>query len=219
MSGDGTRNRIVEAAGPIFAEKGFQAATVREICQAAGVNLASVNYHFGDKEKLYLEVLRCAHAPGFLTSSDQLTGVSAVDRFRSFVELFVARLMTYDKAHWKMCLLRQEVINPTHYGVPLIREYFGKRFQVLLDILDEIVPADMPLHKRRKIALSIIGQCVHYNVAHEVINLLVPEEERSQHFTQDQICDHIVHMSLAALGIEPPIGDKQKVEKLRKAFK
>jgi len=215
MSGDDTRSRIVEAAGPIFAEKGFQAATIRDICQAAGVNIAGVNYHFGDKEKLYLEVLRCAHDPKFLTSADQLSGDSPVERLRSFVRLFVIRMMTYGEANWKMCLLRHEVVNPTSYGTPMIQEYFGKRFGVLLGILDEMVPQTMPLHKRHKIALSIIGQCVHYNVAHEVINLLIPEKERAQNFHQDQVCDHIVHMSLAALGVEPPMGDEQKIGKLR----
>ena len=50
------------AAGGVFASRGFRDATIREICQAAGANIAAVNYHFGDKEALYLEVIRHAHA-------------------------------------------------------------------------------------------------------------------------------------------------------------
>ena len=52
-----TRQRLLEAAGQVFAEQGFRAATVRDICQRAGANIAAVNYHFGDKEALYREVI------------------------------------------------------------------------------------------------------------------------------------------------------------------
>ncbi len=48
------------AAGPIFARKGFRSATVREICDAAEVNVASINYYFGDKQKLYHETVLAA---------------------------------------------------------------------------------------------------------------------------------------------------------------
>lgn len=51
-----TKERLVEAASRIFAEKGFREATVAEICEAAGANIAAVNYHFGDKSNLYREV-------------------------------------------------------------------------------------------------------------------------------------------------------------------
>jgi AcrR family transcriptional regulator len=42
------RERLLSAAGREFAERGYEAATVRDICLAAGVNLAAVNYYFGD---------------------------------------------------------------------------------------------------------------------------------------------------------------------------
>src|SRR5277367_4332210 len=60
-SPDETRRQLLEAAGEVFAEVGFRDATVREICRRAGANIAAINYHFGDKETLYLEVLRYAH--------------------------------------------------------------------------------------------------------------------------------------------------------------
>src|SRR3954452_24644679 len=65
MSGpDQTKSRLLEAAGAEFAEKGFDAARVRSICERAGANLAAVNYHFGDKEQLYLAALLEAHRCG-----------------------------------------------------------------------------------------------------------------------------------------------------------
>ena len=55
---DLTRDKLIEAAGHVFAERGYRAATIREICRRAGANVAAVNYTFGDKMGLYTEVLR-----------------------------------------------------------------------------------------------------------------------------------------------------------------
>ena len=57
-SPDDPRQRLLETAGQIFAEKGFDGATVREICRRAGVNIAAVNYYFRDKERLYIEAVK-----------------------------------------------------------------------------------------------------------------------------------------------------------------
>ena len=50
---DTTKVKLLEAAGEEFADKGFERATIRGICERAGANIAAVNYHFGDKEQLY----------------------------------------------------------------------------------------------------------------------------------------------------------------------
>ena len=54
---ENTRDKILNAAGEVFAEQGFEGATVRAITERAGVNLAAVNYHFRDKAELYTRVV------------------------------------------------------------------------------------------------------------------------------------------------------------------
>jgi AcrR family transcriptional regulator len=60
--GNETRSLILQTAGRLFAERGYERTTSKEICAAAGTNIAAVNYHFGNKEGLYAAVLVEAHA-------------------------------------------------------------------------------------------------------------------------------------------------------------
>jgi AcrR family transcriptional regulator len=55
-----TRERVRRAAAQLFADRGFKKVTVRDICRGARANVAAVNYHFGDKNGLYREVLQRA---------------------------------------------------------------------------------------------------------------------------------------------------------------
>ncbi|MEL7062020.1 MAG: TetR family transcriptional regulator, partial [Acidobacteriota bacterium] len=56
-----TKERLLAAGAKVFAELGFDDATVRQICAVAGANPAAVNYHFGDKQRFYAEVLATSH--------------------------------------------------------------------------------------------------------------------------------------------------------------
>ena len=207
MSEDDPRHRILNAAGPIFAEKGYEAATVREICQAAGVNLAAVNYYFGGKERLYGEALREAHpaksgpAPEF----DWPEATPPAEKLKGFIRWLLVHLVSMQKSPWQERLFVREIMDPTPAFQELLREHFRTGFEQLQKILDEILPHDMPRHRRYQIGFSIIGQCVYYRAGRHIVSLMVGEEDLKAHFRPEQLAEHISQVSLAALGLGPPL--------------
>ncbi len=68
-----TKDKIIEEATELFADNGFDGASVRLIAQKAGVNLAAINYHFSNKQNLYYEVLRS----GFNQFTEQLKKIAS----------------------------------------------------------------------------------------------------------------------------------------------
>ena len=201
MSGEDSRTRILHAAGPVFAEKGFQSATVREICQRAEVNAASVNYYFGDKETLYIEAVRLARqmrARQF-PLPDRPFGTPPEIRLGDFISTMLHRILSGDQVGWNTKLMMREVLHPTKACRALVEEYIRPQFEVLSGIISELMPKDAPACEIRKIGFSILGQCLHYRFGNEVIKLLTPEQELESHFQTDQIADHVTRFSLAAI--------------------
>src|SRR5476649_1450399 len=94
-----TREHILNSAGRIFAQNGFHATTVRQITREAGVNLAAVNYHFRDKQELYLSVLKRAYQSASSTAAADLAG-PAPARLRTFIFSFLAYLLDPKRPQW-----------------------------------------------------------------------------------------------------------------------
>ncbi|MFW5693114.1 MAG: TetR/AcrR family transcriptional regulator [Thermoguttaceae bacterium] len=207
MSSDNTQQRIIETAGPIFAAKGFEATTVREICRRAEVNLAAVNYHFGSKEGLYVATVREAHpdrleqrlAPEFAP------GTTPAERLRGFVKVLLRRLLELNATDWQWRLLLREITDPTPMCREMLQEHFRSGFGALLAIVDEVVGPALPPHRRHQIALSVVGQCVYYRSAASIVPMIVGEEELAAHYDVEALTEHITRFSLAALGLAPPI--------------
>ncbi|MFO7901205.1 MAG: CerR family C-terminal domain-containing protein, partial [Pirellulaceae bacterium] len=185
MSTKDTRSRILEAAGAAFAEHGFRRTTIRGICQRAGANLASVNYHFGDKQRLYRQVLRYAH--DFAVSQRPLPewppGTAPEQKLRDFVHITLNRMLSVEHLPWHHRLMQREILRPSGAMLELVEDYLRPNFQTLLAILDELVPAGTPMPKRRQLGLSIIGQCSFYRMhffsgsSRGLLHMLVPEAE------------------------------------------
>lgn len=194
-----SRDKILHAAGPVFAEKGYKPSTVREICQIAEVNVAAVNYYFGDKESLYIETVK--HSTRSLAAKVPLPnwpeGAAPEIRLRGMIRTLLTRVLS-DAAPWEQQLMMREVLHPTAACRAMAEEYFRPHFELLLGILNQLLPADTPDHKRRQIGFSVVGQCVHYRVAAGVVEMLTPDSER-QHFEIESLAKHIADFSLASI--------------------
>lgn len=207
MSNDDARTRILNAAGPIFAEKGYEAATVREICQEAGVNLASVNYYFGGKERLYVETVRRAHPAKFRPGAalEWPAGTPPKAKLRDFIRWMLTHLLEANTSGWEEQLIVREIMNPTPACRDLLREHFQAGFGPLEQILGEILPPETPAYQRHQIGFSIVGQCVYYRSSSKILPLIVEEEELEAYYRIEQLTEHILQVSLAALGLGPPV--------------
>jgi len=198
---DETRRQILEAAGEVFAEVGFSRATVREICQRAGANIAAVNYHFGDKETLYTEVLRDSQRLAF-QKYPPLLGVAAdarpEEKLRAFVRSFLLRLFDNGPITRFGRIMSREMVEPTGALDGLLKERLRPMAGLLHGIMAEILGRSPDNDQVRLCVFSVVSQCVFYHHCRTMISRLAPEQ-RLDASVVDHLAGHITDFSLAAL--------------------
>ncbi len=199
MSTCNVRERLLEVAGPVFSEKGFEKATVREICQKADVNLASVNYYFGDKEQLYLDVICLAKEMG--VSRAPLPEWSSItppeQKLRDWVTTLVMRMLGTES--WSNHLIMREVLRPTKACEHLVQELFRPFVSVADSILLEMLGKEVPAYRRMQCVFSIAAQCQFYRVSDDLVTLMLGNEEKKANYDTQHIIEHILQFSLAAV--------------------
>lgn len=198
-----THDRLLEAAGPVFAEHGFRGATVRQICRAAKANVGAVNYHFGDKDHLYRAVLRFAfeqmnarNPTPFAWPAETPVAV----KLREFVRAFLGRLMSAGDS-WHGQLLARELAEPTGALREVAHDHMQPKMMTLDGIIADACP-ELSAEQRHLHVLSLIGQCVLFRHARPVLDVLYGPES----FSHDQIptlTEHIVCVFLRGLGLDP----------------
>lgn len=198
-----TRSRLIEAAGEVFSERGFRHATVREICARAGANIAAINYHFGDKERLYLEVLRYANHCAAAMRPNELgpaatDPVDARERLRRFIRTYVAAMTSSDKPAWQRRLVMREMLDPTPALDAIVEEGIRPGSAMLSQIVTELLGPAATATRVARCKFSIIGQCLIYFSGRPVMERLNPELA-PVHGHAEAIAEHICEFSLAAL--------------------
>jgi len=196
-----TESRLLEAAGEIFAEVGYRAATVRQICEKAGANIAAVNYHFGDKEGLYMAVLRSvpdAHAEKFPANRGLPPGATAQQRLAAYIESLLNRVFDEGRPGWHTKIMAREMIEPTRALDTLVTDVALPVHQELAAIVRKLLGSRATGDAVRLCTLSILSQCVYYHHARSVLSRLYPQQEyRSQDIAQ--LAHHITRFSQGAL--------------------
>ncbi|KAF1051485.1 MAG: putative HTH-type transcriptional regulator YttP [Stenotrophomonas maltophilia] len=137
--GEATRQRILQTAGELFAERGYADTTSKAICEQANCNMAAVNYHFGSRDGLYREVLKQLHK--YLISLDHLEQLtrsehSAEERLGALIDALT--LNVTHSEHWQTRLWARELLSPTPFLSELIDQEAMPKVRLVLALLSEI---------------------------------------------------------------------------------
>jgi len=196
-----TRDRVLEAACHIFAEKGFRNSTVAEICEAAGANIAAVNYHFGDKEKLYDEVWHCAFS--FATEAYPIDGdlpenSGVEERLFAFANAILHRIFSDGENGLFAKLLYREMASPTLALKKIAMDYLFPQSQHMASVIQSIPDSEFDEHTLFLCTHSIIGQCAFYNFSRPLRERMLGQETMSEEEI-DHTARHIARFSLGGL--------------------
>ncbi|WP_428303587.1 CerR family C-terminal domain-containing protein [Lacipirellula sp.] len=213
---DDIKTKLIETAGASFAERGYDAVGIREICQNAGANVAAVNYHFGDKRGLYRACLEHAQTcrVADLDEVNWPESYTATDKLRAFIRRMLEEKLNSQRPEWHQELMLRELSRPSESCREFVEAYIRPSAKTLGVIMAELFPGREWDQQTWMIGFSIVGQVLFYQLQQPVIRVLMGEEG-FQSLNVDVLTDHITRFCLAALGYgEPLLADAPRGEQV-----
>ncbi len=197
-----TRTQLLEAAGHVFAEKGFDRATGKEICERAAANAAAINYYFGGMEGLYAAVIDEAH--GRLITLEKLSAAvagkrDAREKLATILRLAIDLLTGPIKSSWVLRVLAREFLAPSTVLDPLIEREGIPKLRILKGIVGELMglPEDHPAVDRG--CLTLIAPCSMLLVAdRKMLERAFPDLYLSRD-NAEALARHLLDYALAGL--------------------
>lgn len=195
-----TRERLLRAAEQLFAERGFKAVTVREICQAAHANVAAVNYHFGDKLGLYREVMQVAiDAMRQATDAARTAGEGKrpEEQLRLYISIFLRRLLAtgHESIHK---LVNREITEPTPALDDLVEQGVRPRIEYLSGVIGRMIGCDPGDTRVLHCVVSVQAQSVMFARPNPVADRLGFTSKPTP-AQIDEAAHHIAEFSIAGI--------------------
>ena len=195
-----TRDRLLTAASRIFAAQGFQESTIADICERAETNIASVNYHFGDKETLYLEAWRYAfnqELDNYPSDGGIAEDAPAEQRLAGRIRSLIARVA--DQNSYSFAIINKEMAQPTRLLVDILEKEINPQRLKMLALLKECLGQAATEQHIHYCHTSIMGQCFQLLRLKHMKNA-----QNFPHYPSDlsdskAFADHVVQFSLAGI--------------------
>jgi TetR/AcrR family transcriptional regulator, regulator of cefoperazone and chloramphenicol sensitivity len=194
------KRKLVIAAGQVFAEKGFGGASVREICELAGANIAAVNYYFGDKRSLYREVLVYMVEEGerrFPFTAAKDATLPPQTRLTELIRTILRRILDNEHHTWMHRIIDREMFDPTEAFDVLQGSAFEPITELAASIVEQLCEG-ASRDQARLIGASVLGQCVFYSHFRTPLAVMV-SQNRFPHFEVDSLTEVIASVSLRGL--------------------
>ncbi|HEX4647142.1 MAG TPA: CerR family C-terminal domain-containing protein, partial [Verrucomicrobiae bacterium] len=178
-----------------------RAATVREICERAEANIAAVNYHFGDKEKLYRAVLQETYQRAikkYPADYGLRENATAEERLRAFVHSLLLRIFSDGPSARHGKLMAREMMEPTGALDAIVREDISPMSALLFSIVSELLGTGADEAAKRLCANSVVSQALFYHHCRPVVARMFPEMKFDP-AAIEELTAHITAFSLAAI--------------------
>jgi len=193
-----TRQRLIDAASRLFAERGFSKVTVREICRSARANVAAVNYHFGGKTGLYEEIVRSAiRIMQGTTEEIQKAGEKrpAEEQLAAYVCIFLTRVVEARNG-WIHHLMAHELTNPTPALELVVTDVIKPRMAYLGSVIAKLIGCKTTDARVEHCVMSVQAQCLAL-LSDRIAERFHPFAINAKRL--DVLADHITRFSLAGI--------------------
>jgi AcrR family transcriptional regulator len=196
-----TRQRLLEAACMVFAEKGYRDATIQEICDRAGANVAAVNYHFGDKERLYDLAWRYAYdlaRDKYPIEVELSEEVGPEKRLEIVIRSLLGRIFDSGLAGCFPKFTLRESAEPTSALVKIVDEVMRPHGKYVGEIMNQLLGQSADNHHTHLCAMSVISQCLFFSFNRNIRKLIINRDSLSSKEV-DALADHIYRFVLAGI--------------------
>ncbi len=198
------KDRLLDAAEGLFCERGFKGTSIRDIAASAGCNIASVNYYFGGKDKLYQQVWR-RHLLGMrdtrLASIERVMSQNAgepclEELLRSFAYAFVGPLVDEDGGQRLIRLITREMVDRHLPEDMFLEELIVPTMAALQGALAKTCPG-LEKSKARLVILSVVGQLIQ--ALHTKTMFEHTDNPELPKFDLTELVNHVVKFSAAGI--------------------
>ncbi|CAD6881209.1 Transcriptional regulator, AcrR family [Methylomonas albis] len=169
------RSRLVMSALRLFAEKGYKAASTREICDTAGANISAIRYYFGDKQGLYRAAF--TEPMGDLPCGSNVAEYADLplpEVLGRFFSEFLEPFKRGEELGLVMKLHFREMIEPTGAWQQEIDAEIKPQHAALVSLLKAhlgLSDTDADVHR---LAFAMIGMAVYFYVGQEIVSAISP---------------------------------------------
>ncbi len=171
-----TRAKIIEAAGQLFAERGFNGVTVRDIVQKADTHLGALNYHFRTKDTLYREVLLEACREASFSPEDQRQ-LLKLDPRKALSLLVRESLETYRQqtaSNWQNVIITRECWEPSAVFGDVVEEYLKPQTDFIARTIGKIVDRPFDSPSVQFAVLTLIGLLETFGLYDHYVDAVAP---------------------------------------------
>ncbi len=200
-----TKNRILDTAEALFAERGYRGVSIRDIIAAAKCNVAAVNYHFGSKENLYLEVFRSRWLPRAMRVrqafrkmlSEKGSPLNPEDVIRALTSAFLELELSEEERRRHHQLMAREIAQPSEAFGMVVEKVMKPFFSEVAEALKPMIPGSSDDRRLMLKILSVFAQILYFNFGRTGFSRITGQVY-DQEFKRE-ICEHIIQFSLHGL--------------------